>query len=598
MLKHSEQPYEIHEFIPYGYDERQYCSPGFNLAVGSLSRTPHGRFAEYHTSADNLGFIQADCLVDSYQKYQAVIHILEKNRTYLNTNPKCEPRLGKRGLYSGLSGNKDPQTTEMALLWVLNLSDGEHSLLDIAERSGLPFDEIHTAAHALSQTDLLVEKKKYNMKSYGKSKELQKISHAIIPGGAHTYAKGDDQYPVDAPGFLVRGKGCHVWDVDGNEFIEYGMGLRSVTLGHAYEPVIEAAYKQLKLGINFTRPSPIEVECAEKLQSLIESAEMVKFAKNGSDVTTAAVKLARAFTGRDLVSVCTEHAFFSTDDWFIGSTAMSAGIPEIIRNQTVKFHYNNPDSIRKMFANSPGQIACMVMEAETSESPVNDFLHEAIRICHENGAVFILDEIITGFRWHLNGAQKVHEIKPDLSCFGKAMGNGMAISALVGRKDIMELGGLLHDKERVFLLSTTFGAENHVLAAAIEIMNIYEREGVIEHLYRQGERLIRGINQGIEAADVRGFFELIGRPVNLIFATRDQEGNRSQAFRALFLQEMLQRGVITPSLVVSFSHTDQDIDQTVEAVFESLTVYRKALDEGVDKYLIGRPVKPVFRKYN
>lgn len=436
------------------------------------------------------------------------------------------------------------------------------------------------------------------MKSYVKSKELQKKSHSIIPGGAHTYAKGDDQYPVNAPGFLVRGKGCHVWDVDGNEFIEYGMGLRSVTLGHAYEPVIEAAYEQLKLGINFTRPSPIEIECAEKLQSLIESAEMVKFAKNGSDVTTAAVKLARAFTGRDLVAVCAEHAFFSTDDWFIGSTAMSAGIPEVIRNQTVKFHYNNPDSIREMFASYPGQIACMVMEAETSESPANNFLHEAIRICHENGAVFILDEIITGFRWHLNGAQKVYKIKPDLSCFGKAMGNGMAISALVGRKEIMELGGLLHDKERVFLLSTTFGAENHVLAAAIEIMNIYEREGVIEHLYRQGERLIRGINQGIEAAGVGGFFELIGRPVNLIFATRDPEGNRSQAFRTLFLQEMLQRGVISPSLVVSFSHTDQDIDQTVEAVCESLVVYRKALDEGVGKYLVGRPVKPVFRKYN
>lgn len=160
VLKHSEQPYEIQEFTPYGYDERQYCSPGFNLAVGSLSRTPHGRFAEYHTSADNLSFIQADCLDDSLQKYQAVIDILEKNCTYLNTNPKCEPRLGKRGLYNGLSGNKDPIIKEMAMLWVLNFSDGEHSLLDIAERSGLPFDEIHTAAHALSQTDLLVEKKK------------------------------------------------------------------------------------------------------------------------------------------------------------------------------------------------------------------------------------------------------------------------------------------------------------------------------------------------------------------------------------------------------------------------------------------------------
>jgi glutamate-1-semialdehyde 2,1-aminomutase len=436
------------------------------------------------------------------------------------------------------------------------------------------------------------------MKSFAKSKELQKKSHAIIPGGAHTYAKGDDQYPELAPGFLVRGKGCHVWDVDENEFIEYGMGLRSVTLGHGYEPVIEAAYQQLKLGINFTRPSPIEIECAERLQGLIASAEMVKFAKNGSDVTTAAVKMARAYTGRDLIAFCAEHPFFSTDDWFIGSTAMTSGITEATRSQTIKFHYNNPDSIREMFAAHPGQVACMIMEAETADGPVNDFLHEAIRICHENGAVFILDEIITGFRWHLNGAQKMHGITPDLSTFGKALGNGMAISALVGRKDIMELGGLYHDKERVFLLSTTFGAENHVLAAAMEVMNIYEHEGVIEHLYRQGERLTRGINQGIEATGTKGFFEIAGKPVNLVFATRDQEGNRSQVFRALFMQEMIQRGVICPSFVVSFSHTDQDIDRTIAAVCETLVVYRKALDEGAEKYLVGRPVKPVFRKYN
>jgi glutamate-1-semialdehyde 2,1-aminomutase len=162
----------------------------------------------------------------------------------------------------------------------------------------------------------------------------------------------------------------------------------------------------------------------------------------------------------------------------------------------------------------------------------------------------------------------------------------------------MELGGLQHDKERVFLLSTTFGAENHILAAAIEVMNIYERQGVIEHLYRQGERLIYGINQVIDAAGVKGFFELAGKPVNLVFATRDAEGNRSQAFRALFLQEMIRNGIITPSLVVSFSHTDADIDRTVDAAAASLGVYRKALDEGVEKYLVGQPVKPVFRKYN
>lgn len=431
-----------------------------------------------------------------------------------------------------------------------------------------------------------------------RSKEMQKKSHALIPGGGHTYAKGDDQYPELAPGFLVRGKGSHVWDMDGNEYIEYGMGLRAVTLGHGYEPVIEAAYREMRQGINFTRPSPIEVECAERLSGLVGSAEMVKFAKNGSDVTTAAVKLARAYTGRDLVAVCAEHPFFSTDDWFIGTTAMSAGIPQAVRDLTVSFHYNDLESIRSLFATYPGKVACLMMEAETTTPPNEGFLQDAIQLCHENGALFILDEIITGFRWHLGGAQKVHHISPDLSTFGKAMGNGFAISALVGRKDIMELGGLYHDRERVFLLSTTFGAENHALAAALEVMNIYEREHVVEYLYRQGARLKTGIDQAIEATGVKGFFEVAGKPCNLIFVTRDPEGNRSQAYRTLFMQEIIRRGIIGPSLVISYSHTDEDIDRTVDAYCEALQIYRRALDEGVEKYLVGRSVQPVFRKYN
>jgi glutamate-1-semialdehyde 2,1-aminomutase len=443
-----------------------------------------------------------------------------------------------------------------------------------------------------------ISQKQEYITNFSRSQELKQKSHQIIPGGAHTYAKGDDQYPEMAPGFLVRGKGCHVWDVDGNEYIEYGMGLRAVTLGHGYEPVVEAAYRQMLQGINFTRPAPLEVECAEKLLGLIEGAEMVKFAKNGSDVTTAAVKLARAYTGRDLVAICANHPFFSTDDWFIGSTAMSAGIPEAIRDLTVKFNYNDLASVKALFENYPGQIACLIMEAETAVAPVDNFLHEVQRLCHEHGALFILDEIITGFRWHLGGAQKVHGIVPDLSTFGKALGNGFSIAALVGKREIMELGGLQHDRERVFLLSTTFGAESHSLAAALEVMRIYEQENVVEHLYRQGDKLRRGIDRAIAENQLEGYFEVIGKPCNLIYATLDANKERSQAFRTLFLQEIIKRGIIAPSLVVSFSHRDEDIQQTVEAIAEALTVYCRALEEGVEKYLIGRSVQPVFRKFN
>ncbi|MFN3980204.1 MAG: glutamate-1-semialdehyde 2,1-aminomutase [Caldilinea sp.] len=433
---------------------------------------------------------------------------------------------------------------------------------------------------------------------FTRSREYQAKSHHLIPGGAHTYAKGDDQYPELAPGFIVRGEGCHVWDVDGNEYIEYGMGLRSVTLGHGYRSVVEAAYRQMQLGVNFVRPSIIEIEAAEHLLTLLGAGEMVKFGKNGSDVTTAAVKLARAHTGRDMIAICAEHPFFSVDDWFIGSTAMAAGIPESTRAATVKFHYNDIDSLAALFERYPNQIAGVIMEAETVEPPRDGFLQQVQKLCHRHGALFILDEIITGFRWHVRGAQYLHGIKPDLSTFGKALGNGFSIAALVGRRDIMELGGLHHDKERVFLLSTTYGAETSSLAAALEVMRIYEQEPVIEHLHRQGNRLVDGVNDAIAENELEEYFQLAGRPCNLIYVTRDAARERSQAFRTLFLQETIKRGLLMPSLVVSYAHTDEDIDRTIAGIAGALRVYRQALDGGVERFLVGRPVKPVFRTFN
>ncbi len=433
---------------------------------------------------------------------------------------------------------------------------------------------------------------------FDQSKTLQQKSHALIPGGAHTYAKGDDQYPELAPGFIARGKGCHVWDIDGNEFIEYGMGLRSVTLGHAYDSVVEAAYKAMQQGINFTRPTPLETECAEKFLGIIDKMDMVKFCKNGSDADDAAIRLARAYTGRDLVAVCGDHPFFSVSDWFIGTTAMNAGIPQAIRDLNVKFHYNDIESLQTLFDQYPNQIACVIMEVETAIAPKDNFLQKVRELCTKNGALLIFDEIITGFRWHLRGGQHVHNVVPDLCTFGKAMGNGFSIAALAGKREFMERGGLRHDKERVFLLSYTYGAESHSLAAAIATMTVYEQEDVTGHLHRQGERLIKGITEVIEEHQLKDYVGLMGKPCNLLYYTLDQQGNRSQEFRTLFLQEVIKRGVIMPSLIVSYSHSDADVDHTIQAFGEALGVYRRALDEGVEKYLVGRPSNIVFRKFN
>jgi len=220
---------------------------------------------------------------------------------------------------------------------------------------------------------------------FSKSRVLQPKAHRLIPGGSHTYAKGDDQFPKDAPGFIARGKGCHVWDLDGNEFIEYGMGLRAVTLGHGFEPVVEAAYKQMQQGINFSRPAKIEVDLAEAMLGVIDGAAMVKFAKNGSDVTTAAVKLARAYTGRDLVAICGDQPFFSTDDWFIGTTELNAGIPQAITELTLKFRYNDLDGMRELFDRHPAQIACVVMEAEAIAAPASGCASRRAAACCGDG---------------------------------------------------------------------------------------------------------------------------------------------------------------------------------------------------------------------
>lgn len=430
------------------------------------------------------------------------------------------------------------------------------------------------------------------------SARLRAKAHDLIPGGAHTYAKGDDQYPELAPGFIARGKGSHVWDVDGNEFIEYGMGNRAVGLGHAYPAVIEAVRHELANGCNFTRPSPIEVECAEQLLRMIDGAEMVKFCKDGSTATTEALRLARAATGRDLVACCSDQPFFATHDWFIGTTAMRAGIPEGVTKLTLGFKYNNIASVQALFEAHPDAIAAVILEPAKQIEPENGFLQEVRRICHENGALFVLDEMITGFRWHNGGGQKVYRVVPDLATFGKALANGFSVSALAGKREFMRLGGLDHERERVFLLSTTHGAETHALAAAIANMRVYENEPVIEHLYRQGTRLRTGLDQVIRSHGLGDFVSVDGRPCCLVYGTRDEQGRPSQAFRSLFLQETIRRGILAPSLVVGYCHTDADIDRTVEAIDGALAIYRRALDDGPERYLVGRPSQVVFRRYN
>ncbi len=434
-----------------------------------------------------------------------------------------------------------------------------------------------------------------------KSIAHQRRAHEVIPGGCHTYAKGDDQFPQFVPPVIVSGAGCRVTDLDGREYIEFGSGLRSITLGHAHPAICDAAAEAMRAGTNFARPAAIELAAAEAMLRLVPGAEMVKFAKHGSDCTTAAVKLARAHTGRPMVAVCRDHPFYSADDWFINTTAMDAGVSHASRGETITFPFNDLPAARRIFEQHAGLIACVMLEGERGEPPAPGYLHGLRDLCREHGAVFVLDETIAGFRLATGGAQQLHGIMPDLSIFGKAMANGFSVSALCGRREIMELGGIHHtDRDKVFLLSLTHGAETHGLAAFLASAKIYETRDVCGDLAAIGTDLITRFNDASHAAGTGDHVYAAGHPASAVFVTCGPDGEPgNQAFRTLFMQELLRHGVLAPSLVVNLAHNEPGvIDQTIAAVAAACRVVRRALEDGVEHYLDGRPVKPVFRRRN
>lgn len=435
-------------------------------------------------------------------------------------------------------------------------------------------------------------------RSLPRSDDMNTRLHKMVPGGAHTYAKGDDQYPEGLAPVISHGRGSHVWDVDGNEYIEYGSGLRSVSLGHAHPRVLEAVRRELDRGANFVRPSVVEVDAAQRFLETVPTADMVKFAKNGSDVTTAAVRLARAVTGRAHVAICRNQPFFSTDDWFIATTPMSTGIPEPVADLTVTFPYGDLPATKELLQRNEGRVACLVLEAASAQEPPPGYLQGLRELADRHGCVLVFDEAITGFRWSEAGAQGLYGVVPDLSTFGKALGNGFAVSALAGRRDLMEQGGLRDSRERVFLLSTTHGAETHSLAAAMAVMETYVQEGITAQLHALGERLAVGVREAAAGMGVGDHVLVSGRASNLLFATLDEDGNPSQAYRTLFLRQLLTGGVLAPSFVVSSAVTEDDVDRTVDVVGQACAVYRKALDaEDPTPWMGGRPVKPVFRRF-
>ncbi|HCD1294564.1 TPA: glutamate-1-semialdehyde 2,1-aminomutase [Vibrio parahaemolyticus] len=428
-----------------------------------------------------------------------------------------------------------------------------------------------------------------------------------IPGGAHTYSRGYDQYPESAPQILSRGKGAYCYDDKGTEYLDYGMSLRAVNLGYANDEVDMAAFEQMRNGNNLTRASLIELQAAELLIDLIDSVDMVKFTKNGSTAVSAAVKLARAYTNRNLVARCAEHPFFSYDDWFIGSTPITKGIPEDTIKQTKMFSYNDINSLKALIEQHPDQFACVVLEPSTMDHPApsvevegETYLHDVQRLCKKHGIVFILDEMITGFRWHIKGAQHYYNIQPDLCTFGKAMANGFSVAAVAGKREIMQLGSIeFAGSERLFLLSTTHGAEMCGLGAFVKTVEYIQKNDTIEHLWDYGQKLIDLMNRKAKEAGVESHFQAGGVPCSPWYMTYGPDGQADLAFRTLFSQEMLKNGVLIPWIALSHSHGEKELEMTERALEAALNVYKKAIDAGsTEGYLKGDVIKPVFRSIN
>lgn len=434
---------------------------------------------------------------------------------------------------------------------------------------------------------------------FEKSDKMIKRAQEIIPAGCHTYSKGPDQSPLLGPKVISHGKGSHVWDVDGNEYIDWAMGLTAVSLGHAFEPVLSAVRSELEKGVNFQCPSPIETELAELFLSCVPSAEMVKFAKNGSTVTTAAVKLARAFTGKKYAAYCSDHGFFSYDDWYIGTKACNSGVPEEMASLTLTFKYNDIKSVEVLFEKYPGQIACIILEPMEFDYPLDNFLHKIKDLCHKNGAVFILDEMITGFKLGFPGIHTTLGIEPDLSTWGKGVANGFSTCMLAGKKEIMQLGGIDHDKERVFLISTTHGAETHALAAAIASIKYARDNNTLVSDQKKGEEIKKQIRTLIKKHNLEKNIEIKGHPCWLLMIFKDKEGNASDGFKTLMYQELIKHGILfRGTFNISVSHTEEDLRKTFGAFDQAMSVYSKGVEEGYQAYLTGEPIKPVFRKFN
>ena len=419
-----------------------------------------------------------------------------------------------------------------------------------------------------------------------RSEQLLRRASGLIPACTQTLAKGPSQYVRGvAPVYLKRGAGSHVWDVDDNEYIDLTMAVGPLSLGYAYPRVDRAIRAQLEDGITFSLMHPLEVQVAELIRAAVPGAEMVRYSKTGADVTSAAVRLARAFTGRERILCSGYHGWH---DWYIGTTSRRGGVPAGTRALTTTFPHNDPHwSLLELLDD---QVACVILEPVLFEEPQRDFLPALRRACSEAGALLIFDEMWTGFRVALGGAQERYDVTADLACYSKAVANGMPLSVLTGRADVMRA---LEDD--VFFY-TTFGGEALSLAAAKATLSELREQAVPEALRSQGARLKAGYNRLASERGMR-FTRAVGLECRTLIQF-DAAAADPLLQKSLMQQELLRHGVLWSGFHnLSFSHGDAEVEHVLGAYQRALDVLHQAVKQGdVASRLLGAPVQAVFRK--
>ena len=435
---------------------------------------------------------------------------------------------------------------------------------------------------------------------------LYKKALKIIPYGSQTYSKGVKAFSDGvSPKFLAKGLGCEVWDVDGNKFIDYVMANQPLILGYADKDVNNAVKKQLSLGSTFSVSNKLEIDVAELLVKHIPDAEGARFGKNGADATAIAVRLSRAITKRDHIAFCGYHGWH---DWFIGTTDLNSGIPKFNNQLAHSFGYNDLSSLEKIFSKYKDKIACVIMEPITVNGPMskpsgstkwkdynkkNNFLTDVKNLCKKNGALLVFDEVVTGFRYDIGGAQKMFDVIPDLSCWAKAMSNGIPLSAITGKREYIKY------LEKTFF-SFTYGGDCIGLAAAKATINKIEKKNVIDHLYKVGGRLKKGMNDLAKIYSLEDMIACAGYPCRSVMTIKKiGKYKKPLITKSLIQQELMFRGVLWSQYhSICYAHKEKHIDYSLNVFEDAFKKLNKIIknNKNIENSLLGKPCETVFTR--